>query len=338
MLKRFLTADARFSALTLVIGAFVGFGFAAFPSSPLALESDCGGILPLLNPWIRCEPDLNSFQKQEYSDFKAGLLLRIDEWIQADRADHVSVYFRDLHFGPWMGIDETEPYSAASLLKVPVLMAIYRLAERDESVLKQRVQITQEIFSEYALNFPGTRGVLPGQIYTVQDLVERMIVDSDNNAVNALHAYMNQISPSEPLFMIMLEEMGLIGEHRTEDLVTVKQAASMFRLLYNGSFLSKDMSNKALDLLSRTSFVSGLRAGVPAHVLVSHKFGERRMPNGARQLHDCGIVYAPSTHYLLCVMTKGDDPQILAEVIQEVSRRMYEEVESRAEQQANAAS
>jgi beta-lactamase class A len=290
----------------------------------------CDTVYDLLNPWLRCEPEQNLLRKREFSDFKAGLLQRIDSIVQEGRAEHISIYLRDLEFGPWMGINESEEYSAASLLKSAVLLAVLKYAEAHPGTLQQRIEITPELISTYAQNFQPERGIQAGSVYTVDQLLEYMIVYSDNDATNALHSYLDTVSPDEPLFLISMEELGLIGRYRlNDDSLTVKQASSLFRQLYNISYLNKDMSQKALGLLLRSTFKSGIVAGVPAGTMVAHKFGERRLEDDTRQLHDCGIVYHPGGDYLLCIMTRGRDSQQLTTVIADISRTIYEEMTHR---------
>jgi hypothetical protein len=84
-------------------------------------------------------------------------------------------------------------------------------------------------------------------------------------------------------------------------------------------------------LLSYTKFNKGIVAGVP-DVKVSHKFGEYSLLQDGKlvkqELHDCGIVYYPKNHYLVCVMTKGNDFDVLSNVIEDVSRIVFEYVSS----------
>lgn len=299
-------------------------------SSVIGTAEDCEGAYPLINPWLRCEPEQNLAQKKEFSDFKESLVSQIRAWSSQGRITHGSVYVRDLEFGPWMGINEDEIYSAASLLKVPVMITILRLAEKNPAVLGQRVEITPELIVPYNQEFPAEKTVEAGKVYTIDELLEYMIVYSDNHATNALHAYLQTISPAEPLFLVMMEEMGLFGENRTtDDGITVKQSASMFRHLYNASFLTKDYSEKALELLQRSTFNKGIVATLPDDVQVAHKFGEREDETGIKQLHDCGIVYHPGSNYLLCVMLRGRDMDVLANTISDISRMIYDEVSAR---------
>jgi hypothetical protein len=130
-----------------------------------------------------------------------------------------------------------------------------------------------------------------------------------------------------------------IGDTPSGVVTSPQEYSHMFRALYNGSYLSHEASERALNLLSKTTFTDGLVAGVPANTIVSHKFGERSpwledhassaSEENVNQLHDCGIVYFPSHPYFLCVMTKGQagvDFPLLATVIQDISRVTWEHV------------
>jgi beta-lactamase class A len=116
------------------------------------------------------------------------------------------------------------------------------------------------------------------------------------------------------------------GVRGTEDYMSVSDYAAFFRILYNASYLSKDDSQKALDLLTKVDFADGLRAGVPKDVPVANKFGERQIGT-SQQLHDCGIVYFKDHPYLLCIMSRGSDFNKLASSIKDVSRLVYGEVQ-----------
>jgi hypothetical protein len=103
------------------------------------------------------------------------------------------------------------------------------------------------------------------------------------------------------------QELGLIDPSaKSENTLTTRGYASLFRLLYNASFLNAEMSDKILKWLAESDYQTGLRAGVPKGVKVANKFGERSFKGGGvKQLHDCGIVYYPSNPYLICIMTRG---------------------------------
>jgi hypothetical protein len=51
--------------------------------------------------------------------------------------------------------------------------------------------------------------------------------------------------------------------------------------------------------------------------------GSESTLTGERQLHDCGIVYAPGKPYLICIMTRGSDFKRLSPVIAQISKQVY---------------
>ncbi len=113
-----------------------------------------------------------------------------------------------------------------------------------------------------------------------------------------------------------------------------KTYSFVFRVLYGATYLSRDSSEKALELLNQTEFTEGIVVGVPDNLPVAHKYGARTTQIAAKtnpkeeikELHDCGIVYYPNHPYLLCVMTQGYDFKTLSNLIKEISSISYEEL------------
>jgi beta-lactamase class A len=246
---------------------------------------------------------------------------KIDETIKSGKTLHVSVYFRDLDNGPWFGIGEKELFSPASLLKVPLLMGWLKEAEKNPGILQKKITYKGENFN--ANKDETIRAVVEaeyGKTYTAEDLLDLMIAYSDNNALLLLGNV--GWSFSEQVY----NKIGLTAPEFSENYqLSVQDYASFFRILFNASYLNREMSNKALDMLASSDFRRGLVAGVPEDIKVAHKFGERTTPEG-RQLHDCGIVYYPNNPYLLCVMTKGANMEDLISVVSGVSRLVFDEV------------
>lgn len=292
----------------------------------LAVPMDCDDRYNFINPSFRC---VEAEQKQEYVVFKEKLISHIND-LRSVGIQSVAVYFRDLENGPWFGIDEDELFSPASTMKVPVMVAYYKKAQEDPSILQRQIEIGNT-------DPTGDEDVLEGSLqvgatYTVDELIRRMIVYSDNAPLHILFAYLGFFFPSDDIFAETLAEMGMAkSEGSVDDYMTVKRYASVYRVLYNASYLSKDMSQRALDMLSRSASPQGIRDGVPQDVQVAHKFGLRTPTDAAIQLHDCGIVYYPQNHYILCIMTKGSNVEALSAAIRDISAMTYAEVVRRSE-------
>lgn len=283
------------------------------------------GGYSFISPLLECEssdssPVLRSSELKMKSAIQQGIIDKHPD-------TSIAVYYRDLNNGPSFGINEQTGYSPASLLKVPLMIAYYKYAEHNPDIMGKQLLAGQSI-SELSQDIPPEQRVQPGKSYTVSELIERMIRYSDNDATNLLFQNINQTD-----FGSVFADLGIDMPdiYNANNSMTVKDYASFFRILYNASYLNRDSSEQALQLLSTVDYKDALVAGVPQGTAVSHKFGEResRGDDGqaVRQLHDCGIVYHPSRPYLVCVMTKGSSFKDLSGVVSSISRIIYQQVD-----------
>ena len=281
---------------------------------------DYSNSYSFINPLLEC--DSNGSLSTELKSFKSQLVDEIENIKKDNQVDFVSVYFRDMNNGPWFGINEKEDFSPASLLKVPVMMSYFKTAESDPGLLNKVIKFEKSADSndEY---FKDSI-IKKGESYTIEKLIEAMIIHSDNEALNLL--IMNSVS-----YKVDLNDVfQYLGVDLSSDgtTISVKQYSTFFRILFNASYLTQPDSEKALNILNKVNFTSGLKAGLPGDVKVAHKFGERwDSVNPEKQLHDCGIVYYPNHPYLLCVMTKGTDFDKLAFSIADISNFVYKAVD-----------
>lgn len=238
------------------------------------------------------------------------------------KASHVSVYFRELNNGPWIGIGENEAYSPASLLKVPIMIAALKKTERNPGFLNKRINYKSHTTDTTNPNILDSL-IRTGNSYTIEELIYRTIAFSDNEAKNLILENLDTETMNNTYLNLGIDVPGI---RTPDDFMSVKEYAAFFRILYNATYLNKEMSEKALEILSKSTFKKGLPAGIPADVTVAHKFGERGFADSQiKQLHDCGIVYKQGNPYILCVMTRGNDFDELSKVISGVSSLVYSE-------------
>ena len=311
----------------IAVGLFVGVAalYVYFPAST------CTGNYRLLNPALSCGAR-DAISKVSYRTFRERLESDIEQMKQEGNVQTAAVYFRDLERGPTFGIDERTKFIPASLLKVPLLITYFRLAEDDPAILKRNLLMSaSSTYEPREQGLPPQQSIEKEKAYAVEDLLFRMIAYSDNRSYALLWNDIESMSTEYSLVNETLSELGLTNPENdiAEETFSVKSYAFLFRVLYNASYLTTELSEKSLEYLSATEYAEGLRKGVPLAVPIAHKFGIRELPSGERQLHDCGIVYYPDNPYLLCVMTRGDDFQELAGVITYLSKAVYEEVDAR---------
>lgn len=279
-----------------------------------------------INPLLECEVQ-NKVERQKYIPFEDIVVNRINsEVIEKNQNVKVGVYFRNLNNGPWFGINENEYYSPASILKVPILITYLKWLEKDPSIWNKKMFVGSDLsFTHY---FPPSKILEANKEYTIQHLLEQMIIYSDNWSMASLI----RAIPTD-LYNQINKDLGITVPwiKTPEDYLSVKDMATFFRILYNASYLERETSEYALDILSRTDFNNWLRAGVPNDIMISHKFGERGYNDEStkkyvKQLHDCGIVYYEQYPYLACIVTRGDDFDINAKIIANTSKIIFEEV------------
>lgn len=250
--------------------------------------------------------------------------LEVKKW--KNKTTHISVYFRNLNNWNRFGINEKEEFSPASLMKLPLLISYYKLFEENPDILKEKLlyipdpeeqKITQNIKPEKTLS--------PYQKYNIKELLDRMILYSDNRSSILL-----ENSIDFELYKKSFTDIGInfpeFKDGMFENNINIVEYASFFRVLYNASYLNRSDSEYILDLLSNTSFLKWLTRWVPDNIVVSHKFWERVI-DWEKQLHDCWIVYYPNHPYILCVMTRGRDWEVLKNIITDVSQKIYNEVD-----------
>ena len=244
----------------------------------------------------------------------------VSQAIKSGKATSIGLYFRIPGNAHSFGIGADQKFDPGSLIKVPIMIAYLKESETNPRVL------TQKFLYSPSANTDSLPNALPPQLprgtYTVERLLEAMIIDSDNTAKDILLDHMN-IADLNDVF----DEMDINFLKDPSGTISPKTYIVFFSRLYGAGFLNRTSSNRALELLSKTTFTEGLVAGVPTSVVVAHKYGERgiyedKMLTGA-ELHDCGLVYFPGTPYYLCVMTRGTEVNDLAEVIRSISSAVY---------------
>ncbi|MCF8257400.1 MAG: class A beta-lactamase-related serine hydrolase [Flavobacteriales bacterium] len=284
-------------------------------------ETRVKGNFHFINPLLECDQS-TPVLRANVKELEKELVSFINNSTATADIEHVSLYYRDLNNGPWIGIGTNKPFSPASLLKVPVMIAALKQAERDLALLNRSFKFDSSVPVDMVDPNILDEQIKFGGSYTFKSLIERMIINSDNNAKNMIV----HILGDDAIFGVW-NDLGVpVPTDRTpEDFLTVRDYSSFFRVLFNATYLSREMSEMGLEILSRTKFDSGLSAGIPNEVQMSNKFGERGFADSnVKQLHDCGIVYSGKSPYLICVMTRGTDWQKQADLIAEISRMVYQ--------------
>lgn len=306
-----------------VFGMLVGAPMATAPAEHSHLHSPSGRYR-FTNPLLDCDIASESLDAKEFRPFKSKLKELTKRKLDAGEVTTVSIYLRNLDNGASFGVNSKERYRPASLLKVPVMMAWLKRAERDPAVLQRSFLYDGTEDRTATQNIKPRETLRPGTSYTVDDLIHRMLAYSDNNAWWLL---LSNIDTRELDAIVADIQVDFDPAKSAEDSISVRAYSSLYRVLYNATYLNREMSEKALQYLSHIDFREGIVGGIPVGVPVASKFGETTFDNGkVVELHEFGIVYHPNAPYLLGIMTKGGDFDRQAALIREISALVYAEV------------
>ena len=121
----------------------------------------------------------------------------IDEETKNGNIVRGSVFFRDLNSRRWFGINDTITMYPASLIKLPVAIMYYKVAELDASILNHELAVPTEDANDNQFYQPPKNPLTPGKSYAIRDMIEHMIRYSDNAPftplMNASQVFHNKI-------------------------------------------------------------------------------------------------------------------------------------------------
>lgn len=308
--------------LGLIVGRFVRIRASSdWPAVRPVTSTDTS--YKFIAPLIGFEIERREFY--EFRPLKKELGDLIQKDIDSGKVHKVSIYFRDPTNGQWFGVNEDQGYNPASLLKVPAMIAYFKEAESNPAALSTPITYTGASGNQAIASLEPMQVLKSGKTYSADELIRAMIVQSDNTSFYLLLGAMDQNS-----LRAVFSDLGIQFPRSggNEYLISPKTYLSFFRILYRATFLNREMSEKALTLLSQTEFGSGLVTGLPPGMNVAHKYGEWAIRNGSGaitgiELHDCGIVYAPNHPYQICIMTEGTNEKDLETTIQGVSKAVH---------------
>lgn len=313
--------------LTLILLSIaLGYGLKKyFPANKGAIDQDISlhkTGYTYISPLLKCADSQINVSK--ITNLEKDMRAFITKEIGQGSVEEIAVYFHNLSDDSWISINRDFKFSPASLLKVPLMITYLKLAEYDSSILQKKLKVKFFDFQTALQNIQPAKSVENNKEYTVEELLQYAINYSDNQAANTLIYHL------DPNFMNQVyTDLGLSvpGSESLENFMTVREYSSFFEILYNASYLDELMSEKALEILTKSTFTQGLNKGLPENVMVAHKFGERIVGTD-RQLHDCGIIYMEKNPYLLCIMTKArlsssSDFSELEHIISTISEKTY---------------
>ena len=272
--------------------------------------------------------------------FPEELEKKIEEIIANSGAETVSVVSYDLATGKELLINPDVSFHAASTMKVPVMMEIFRESASGKLSLDQRIPIKNDFSSivdgsHYALSPDSDSEQIlytrVGQTESVRELMRLMIIASSNLAANILIELvtpdrvmdlMNAIG-ARNIHVLRGVEDGKAFQKGLNNTTTGRDLMIILRRIAERKAVSSKASDEMVKIMLDQKFNEGIPAGLPPEARVSHKTGSITKVN-----HDAAIVYPPDRkQYVLVVLTSGlEDEKVAHKLIADISRVVYEKI------------
>ena len=132
----------------------------------------------------------NTCQSEKLSSLKNELNNLFNKYKESGVLISASLYLKDYNSNGWIAINENETYSPASLLKVPALITLLKMSEKNPGFLNKKIVFNKHYDVQIDPKYLS-KSIKFGETYTVKELMSYMIKYSDNNATLLLNELMD---------------------------------------------------------------------------------------------------------------------------------------------------
>ncbi len=225
------------------------------------------------------------------------------------------LYYQDLGTGVILGINAQKQFTAASLIKLPVMLTLYREAEAGRISLDTvyKLQETDRRGGAGSLQYKPA-----GYEITYRKLAELMGKQSDNTAFNIL----SQILGEEKI-QAMIGSLGMKATSFEENLTTPEDIGIFFERLYRGRVVTDKDKEEILGFLTDTIWEERIPAGIPEGIKVAHKIGSE-----TRVVSDAGIIFAEKP-FILAILSQEVNEIEANKALPEIAKAVYQMQENK---------
>lgn len=230
------------------------------------------------------------------------------------------LYFEYLPTGTSVRISGDDEQVAASLMKLPVVMELYKAAELGRLNLDTTIALKQE-WLDPAFGDLYKQGV--GYKLTLREAAKLALTKSDNTAIAAILDNTKNILKTEENVISSLD-VAFVRDDKLLLSISARSYASFLKCLYFSCYLTKDNSSQILNYMAESDNNNRLRSTIPNNIKIAHKIGNYSNTTQS----DCGIVYVEKRNYVLCAMLQVSDSAEGNKHIADISKMAYDYVVS----------
>ena len=239
---------------------------------------------------------------------------------------HIGVMVEDLTTGLSTSVNAAGSMPAASTIKIPVMVEVFRQLSLGAFDLNRNVTL---LASDRDWGWGDLSDARVGSRYSVARLLNLMITDSDNTAANMLIRLVGRQAINREMQALGLHQTWLANDIRSEGPIRTdlrSSARDMVQLLEDMAhdrLVDEWSSREMLDILAGQRHNGLLPAVLPSGTEIAHKTGSLH-----DTLDDVGIVFLANAPYAIAVMTTNlASLEAGRRFIHSVSRVAYNDLE-----------
>ena len=228
---------------------------------------------------------------------------------------NITIYFEFLNTGANVAVNDTAAFWPASLMKVPVAMAVMKKIQGGKWTMDNELILTNPDKND---QYGDLYEQPAGSRFTVSYLLDQMLVASDNTARSIFLRNLDQSDIED-----VLSHLGLEDIFNSDQQVRAKKYSVFWRSLYAASYLNAENSERLIEIMDEPHAEQFLRQGIPTAVSFSHKIGVSN-----HIYSDSGIVYVPNRPYLITIMMQAPTEKEATAAMSDISKMIYDYVAS----------
>lgn len=228
----------------------------------------------------------------------------------SDLSGVYGLYVSRLSNGSNYGVNQNELFTAASLIKLPVIFAMYKQSEEGKIDLNEKYKLKE---SDKIRGSGSLYGKPSGYLITYREIVRLMGKQSDNTAFNIAKNILGKEKINE-----VINELGMVRTSLDKNETTPGDIGVYFERLQNGNLLSDASRSEILELLTDTIYEDLLPEGLPEEIKIAHKYGSE-----VHALNDAGIIFSDDP-FIVVILSKKVIEKEAREVIPEIAKTIYE--------------
>ncbi|MFM7365551.1 MAG: serine hydrolase [Cuspidothrix sp.] len=315
-------AKTMLYAIRLLI---VGVGIGAIVGTLLSVLDPASRISSVLSSGQDSSPQKSS-QSSNTNLYLSAEITPLKNSLQtlstSNSALTAGIFLLDLDDGSYVDINGNTVFAAASMIKIPILIAFLQEVDVGKIRLDEMLTLEKQMIAGGSGNMQYQP---PDTKYSALDVATRMITISDNTATNMIIAKLGGQDSLNGRFrswgltttMIRSPLPDLEGTNTTSP----RELANLISMVNQGNFLSMRSRDLMLNIMARTQRDNLLPAGLGKGANAYHKTGDI-----GTMLGDAGLVDVPTgKRYVAAIMVKrpNNDPRA-TKLINSISSTAYQ--------------